>query len=312
MTQIFCVQDRSGTAAQLTMRDAAPEPVEVNDTGVYTGADWNGVVVELDFTVGQVLDVFNFGITTIKPDGTPGDVTKSRWPANGTITWLTGGNSNLAPNATVIIKRTPANAYITTDFLLTYNNSRGMFSFADSPIEPVEQAIVIATDFLDQRYRYKGVKLLQYIAQAANIDPLLTFIDPWLSPIFTMGGVGFAGTPSLLQPATTSQHTQWPRQGVTDYSGDQVFGVPRVIQEACAEAALRVLTGTILQPDFDPDLVGNGGIVATLSEEVGPLKTTRTFDTKLGIGFFPDVPQIRRMLSKAGILAAGGGRTIVR
>jgi hypothetical protein len=67
-----------------------------------------------------------------------------------------------------------------------------------------------------------------------------------------------------------------------------------------------------LQPDYDPDLVGYGGIVSSLSVEVGPIKESRAFDTKLGIGFFPDIPQIRRMLSKAGILMAGGGRTILR
>lgn len=312
MPQIFCVQDRSGTAAQLTIEAPATMPIEVDDTGVYTGQNWAGQSTSLDFTVGQVLDIMNFGITTILPSGAPGDVTKSRWPAKGTITWLTGDNALSSPNSTVVTDRHPANAYVSAAYLKTYNDSRGAFSYPDSPSTAVEQAIVTATAFLDQRYRYRGVKLLQYISSGASIDPMMTFIDPWLSPIFTSGGVGFAGTPSMLAPASTSQYTQWPRQGVTDFSGDQVYGVPQVIQEACCEAALRVLTGTVLQPDFDSDLVSNGGVVQSISEDVGPIKLSRTFDTKLGLGFFPDIPQIRRMLSKAGVLISGTGRTILR
>lgn len=308
MPQIFCVQDRSGTAAQLTIETPTTAPIEVGDTGVYDGRDFNGVPVSLDFTVGQTLDSRNFCITTILPTGAAGDVTKSKWPKFGTITWLTGENSASSPDSTVVTERHVANAYISVEYLDTYNDSRGAFVYPDSPVTGIEQAIVTATAFLDQRYRYKGIKLLQYISQCATIDPLLNFLDPWL---FTSGGVGFAGSPSMFAPSATMQYTQWPRQGVTDYSGDQVYGVPQVIQEACCEAALRVLTGTVLQPDYDPDIVGNGGIIQSISDEVGPLKTSRTFDTKLGIGFFPDIPQIRRMLSKAGILQAGGGRTII-
>lgn len=311
MTEIFCVQDRTGTAAQLTIAAPTTEPVEVNDTGDYIGVDWQGNALTLAFTVSAVNDTLNFCITTILPNGKPGNVLASNWPKTGTITWLTGGNSASSPNSTVVVKRFPANAYVTPTHFIDYHASRGDV-VPESPIDGVRQAIVQATDFLDQRYRYKGVKLLQYISSAGSIDPLLTFIDPWLSPIFTIGGVGFAGTASLLSPSATSQYTQWPRQGVTDYSGDQVYGVPQVIAEACCEAAMRVLNGTALQPDYDPSIVGNGGIFQSATDRIGPLETVRTYDTKLGIGFFPDIPKVRRMLSKAGILASGGGRTIMR
>ncbi len=91
-----------------------------------------------------------------------------------------------------------------------------------------------------------------------------------------------------------------------------MYGIPQVVQEACAEAAIRVQNGIDLQPDYDPDLVGAGGIIASVTDKVGPIEESRTFDTKLGIGFFPDFPKIKRMLSKAGVLLAGGGRTITR
>ncbi len=311
ISPIFCVQDRSGTAAQLVLQGPTTEPIEVGDTGVYNGVDYKGAALALTFTVGAVNDAENICITTIKPDGTPGDVTLSNWPLSGHITWVTGGNVASSPDSTVVIRKYAANAYTTVQFFFDYHNSRGNL-YPASPEDAVTRAIVMGSDYIDQRYRYRGVKLLQYIAQNGGIDPMFTYIDPWLSPMMTAGGVGYAGSPSLLQGAATSQHTQWPRQGVVDFNGDSVYGVPQVVMEAVCEAGIRVLNGGVLQPDYDPDLVGNGGIVQSLSTEVGPIKESRTFDTKLGIGFFPDFPQIKRMLSRAGVLMSGTGRTITR
>lgn len=307
MGEIFCVQDRTGTAAQLVLDGAPTEIVEVNDTGTYSGRDYKGDLLALDFTVGAVNDQENICITTKTALGAPGNVLKSNWPKAGTITWLTGANAISSPDSTVVLKRYAANAYISTEFFIDYHASRGN-DIAESPLDPIRRSIVKGTDFLNQKYRYKGVKLLQYIGNS-NLDPVVLFIDPWL--LSAMPGIG-VGSRTRFAPASTSQHTEWPRQGVVDYSGDSVYGVPQVIQEACAEAALRELNGTPLQPDYDPNLVSNGGIVSSYTDKVGPLEEARTYDTKLGIGFFPDIPQIRRMLSKAGVLLAGGGRTVIR
>lgn len=310
MSEIFCVQDRTGTAAQLTIEAETTEIIDIGDTGTYTGRDWQGKSIALDFTVGAVNDLLNFCITTMTPTGASGDVTKSNWPKTGVITWLTGENSASSPDSTVVLKRHAANAYIDPFYFLEYHASRGIL-IPESPLDTIRHSIVKGTDFLNQKYRYKGVKLLQYFGNH-NLDPALLFVDPWLSPFAFGGGVGLGGPHSMFSPASTSQYTEWPRQGVIDYSGDSVWGVPQVIKDACAEAAFREYSGTPLQPDYDPDLVSAGGIIVSRSDEVGPIKESRTYDTKLGIGFFPDIPQIRRMLGKAGILAAGGGRTIVR
>lgn len=312
MGEIFCVQDRTGTAAQFVLEDAPTDLIEVGDTGTYTGRDYKGTEVSLDFTVGAVNDQENICITTMTPEGGPGNVLKSNWPKTGTIAWLTGANSASSPDSTVVLKRYPANAYITTDFYIDYHNSRGN-TIVESPLDPIRQCIVKATDYLNQKYRYKGIKLLQYLSSPIN-DPFILYIDPWLMPAaLGSAGLGIPGSRgSSFAPAFTSQYTEWPRQGVVDNNGDDVYGVPRVVMEACAIGAFKEATGTVLQPDYDPELVGNGGIVMSISEEVGPLKESRTFDTKLGIGFFPDIPQIRRMLGKAGVLNAGGGRTVIR
>jgi hypothetical protein len=35
-------------------------------------------------------------------------------------------------------------------------------------------------------------------------------------------------------------------------------------------------------------------------------------DTKFGTGFFPEFPQVKRILTSAGLLVAGGNRSIAR
>ena len=305
---IFAVQDRSGTVAQLTT-EGTVNPVEVNDTGVYTGLNWNGTEVSLDFTVSAVNDGFNFCISIVLPSGAAGDVLNSSWPEKGTVQWVTGGNVDASPLETVVIARNVANAYSTVDFFFQYALSRG-YTFPQSPIDDIEAAIVQATDYIDQRYRFKGIKLFQFLTSNPVVDPSIGFIDPWLGELGLTGDPIAAGTP-WFTPSYTSQMTEWPRQGCVDYNGDSVFGVPAVIQKAVCEAALRVLAGTSLQPDYDPSVVTAGGVVSSLSVEVGPIKKTTSYDTKLGLSFFPSIPHIDRMLRSAGILLAGGGRSII-
>jgi hypothetical protein len=312
MTEVFCVQDRTGTSAQLTIAGPTTSPIEVTDTGTYSGDDWEGLDVGLAFTVARVNDTDNFCITTMTPEGASGNVLLSNWPKKGTITWLTGSNAVMSPNSTVVLAKYPANAYIDTDYFLTYHASRGNTVVA-SPLDPIRRAIVKGTDYINQRYRFKGIKLLQYLGNS-NLDPRV--VDPWFAFMTFGAGFGsFAGTPLGFGSDigdVTSQFTEWPRQGAIDFNGDNVYGVPKIIQDAVCEAALRELNGTPLQPDYDPEVVTAGGVLQTVTDEVGPLKFTRTYDTKLGLSFFPSIPQINRMLSKAGILLAGGGRTIIR
>ncbi len=312
LSNVFCIQDRTGTAAQLTL-EASPAlaPIELGDTGVYTGLNWDGVEIALNFTVGQIIGPSDIGITTMTPTGGPGNVMQSGWPKVGFITWLTGSNSSDAPESTIVTDMHPANAYTTVEYFLQYCNSRNIVVTSPSPIEPIQAAIVLSSDYLDQRYRFKGIKLLQFLSESA-VDPMIGFIDPWLMPFGYLGG-GPAGVwAGLFSPSTTAQRTQWPRQGVVDYSGDTVYGIPQVLKEAACELTWRSLSGVNLQPDYDPNLVGQGGgVAASVSKEVGPIKVTNTYDTKLGLGFFPDFPKVRRMLNQAGIILGGGGRSII-
>lgn len=297
MTAIFAVQNDTGTVALLTIQDHMAHPVAVGDTGTYSGVAFDGGVtgttVELPFIVSSVVGPNQFAVMTFNAN-------LADWPLGGPITWETGANASATSS---VIAMDGANAYIDASYYMNYLDSRGWIYLAD-PVDPIQTAIVQATDYLDQKYRFKGVKLIQsFGAPALNLD--IGFMQPWLTPqIF--------GQVPYLTPATSSQSTEWPRQGVVNNDGDTISGIPKQIKQACAELAYRVQTGVNLQPDYDPNVVAGGAIVAAYSVEVGPIKESTTYDTKLGLGFFASFPMVDRMLARAGLLVAGGGRQVIR
>lgn len=317
---IFAVQDRTGTVAQFSpVSSPGPEnPVEVGDTGTYSGTQsWSGKPVSIAFTVNQLVENNlnnDFCVTTaagpilVNGEGSgPGTTALSGWPESGTITWSSGANEGLTLEIAAI---TMANAYIHTDFLAQYALARGTFSYPSSPSDEVQQAIVQATDYLNQRYKFKGTKLQQFLSNG-NFDPSIGFIDPWLAGFGFLGGGPGTNFRAWFTPSVTQQQSEWPRQGVVDYNGDTVFGVPLPIKYACAELALRALNGTVLQPDYDPTIVSNGGVLASTTKEVGPIRVTNEYNIPIGLGFFATFPQVDRILRSAGLLVAGGGRRII-
>lgn len=291
---VFSIQDDTGRVAQVHIQDHGEGLPVVGDQGQFSQ---DGETDLRTFTVTQVIDTQTFSVT-FSTDSDAVAVSKLAIPFS--VTWLSG-----AANTTeqVVDQYDGANAYISVDQFKQYHNSRGN-DYSDSPVESIQYAIVKATDYIDQKYRFKGVKLSQ-VAGDPLLDPTLAFIDPFLSPI----GIGFV---PALTAAVTAQTTEWPRQGVTDYNGASIAGIPRAVKAACAELANRELNGTDLQPDYDSELVSAGGVVQSFSETVGPITVSKTFDTRLGTGFFASFPHVDRMLAKAGLLLAGGGRTVLR
>lgn len=307
---IFAVQDETGTVAQVTLQTlpspspALLSPIKPGDMGIYIGLPDDGTSLteqpttqSCPFAVGNVLDNgFQFSVMTTKAN-------LADWPATGEITWVTGGNEGEVSTVTQI---DPANAYIDIPYFSLYMTARGLTippAIAADNFS-LQQAIVQATDYLDQRYRYTGIKLLQAYGSGVADDSVI-FLESWLTP-FALNSL------SYLAPTTSTQTTEWPRQGVTDYSGNTINGIPKQIKEACAQLAWRVCNGVQLQPDYDSGVVAAGAVVSQVSKEIGPLKTSISYDTKLGLGFFASFPQIDRMLSRAGLLSSGGGRTTIR
>ena len=311
--QVFAVQDRTGTVAQLTLDIAAENPIEVGDTGTYNGYN-DGTLVSLDFVVSAINDGNNFCISTMDPlTDSPGNFMASRWPKTGYVVWVSGANVGVGSPDPEVVAMNVANAYITPEFLAQYAGSRygALYTYPSSPEDAIQQAIVLASDYLDHRYRYQGIKFFQWTTNPF-FDPNIAFIDPWLGEYGFFGGGPGSNFAGWFTPSATFQHTQWPRAGVIDTSGDQIYGVPLPIKQATAEGALRVIAGTILEPDFDPTIFLNGGIMESTSQEVGPIRVSQTLDTKFGTGFFPPIPIIQRILSSSGLLKAGGGRTVMR
>jgi hypothetical protein len=297
---VFSVQDETGTVAQLTLSAAPAQPVALGDAGIYAGIPDDGtegfapaVFASLPFTVGQVLNTTQFSVTTKNAN-------MADWPANGLITWMTGANAAATSTVTSI---DGANAYVDPVFYKVYHQSRGN-AIGTPTAALIQAAIVQGTDYLDQKYRFSGVKLLQRLGSSI-IDANAVFLESWLTP-YALNGQ------SYMVPSTTSQSTEWPRQGVIDFNGNTINGIPKVIKEATAQLAFRVLNGVVLQSDYDSKIVGNGGVVSSITKKVGPLETVTSYDTKLGLGFFASFPQIDRMLSRAGLLNSGGGRTLIR
>ena len=211
MTGVFCVQDETGTVAMLSLAVAPPQPVAVGDTGTYNGVANVGAIdggtiptdLDLPFTVGQVLDQQHIGVTTRNSF-------LADWSVNGTVTWLTGANATSSPNTSEVEDITGANAYLKVSDFQAYHDARGNL-YAASPETAIQAAIVKATDYIDQRYRFKGVRLLQVLGNPGlSLD--IGFIMPWMYPTY------FGQTP-FMTPASSSQSTQWPRQGVIDATG---------------------------------------------------------------------------------------------
>jgi len=299
---VFSVQNETGTVAQLTLLPSPSPviaPIEVGDTGLYEGVFnnqdgfSNETFQSLTFTVCQVLSASEFSVTA--PNANMAD-----WPANGTITWQTGANVG---EQSLVIEINAANAYETIDEFRQYHDSRGN-SIPAVTDTAIQAAIVQSTDYLDQKYRFGGVKRLQSMGSVlpgANAY----FLEGWLTPY------ALISSPFLVS-STTNQSTEFPRQGLVDLNGNTVNGIPRALKAACSELAIRVLNGVNLQPDYDPALVGNGGVASSVTKKVGPLETIVSYDTKFGLGFFASFPHVDRILSKAGLLSQGGSRTVIR
>lgn len=103
--------------------------------------------------------------------------------------------------------------------------------------------------------------------------------------------------------ATTTQGLDWPRIGAYDTAGNLISSttVPTRLKQACAYAALLRIQGY----DIIPGVVAEPAAVASKSETVGPISRTTTY-VGGGQPVNPQLVQLDRMLSTAGLVAGGG------
>lgn len=161
-----------------------------------------------------------------------------------------------------------ANAYVTVAFFKAYHTDRGGSYSAYSDTQ-IEQAVVRATDYLDNRFTFDGTR------------------------------------------KAVDQTTEFPKEDgdLQDKDGNDVDGVPLVIQRATAEYALRALSLDLL-----PDQTGTeAGRIASKSSTVGPISTSVSY-VNGAIPVLPKFPLADAMLAKTGWVTGGlsslNGRTI--
>jgi len=132
-----------------------------------------------------------------------------------------------------------ANAYVSVDYFRNYHRDRG-HAFEGTTAQ-IQQSIVRATDYIDKRF-----------------------------------GRRFVG-----RRTDRGQALEWPRIDAFDRDTHLLNGVdaiPRQLQKACAEYALRalaLLTGT--DADLSPDGADPVGELTSYSVTVGPITESKTF-----------------------------------
>lgn len=134
-----------------------------------------------------------------------------------------------------------ANGYISVSFADTYHDDRGNSAWAPLPADDKARAIIKATDYIDKRF---GRQFRGFRSQKA-------------------------------------QSLEWPRTGAFDndsYAFTSEDIIPRQLQKACSEYALRTIAKSELAPD--PTTSGTGAVVME-KEVVGPIETERRYSGSL-------------------------------
>ena len=93
-----------------------------------------------------------------------------------------------------------------------------------------------------------------------------------------------------------SQALAFPRVGIYDEAGRLRDEMPRQIKEACAEYALRALSGEIL-PDPEHDAAG---VVRSRTEQVGPISESVEYERTRAAPSYPEADALLRPLLHSG------------
>lgn len=134
-----------------------------------------------------------------------------------------------------------ANAYVSETFATTYHGDRGNVAWAALSSEDMKTAIIKATDYIDKRFgrRFRGYK------------------------------------------SQKDQALEWPRTSAysnSSFSYTDADVVPRNLQKACAEYALRTISTSELLPD--PSTSSSGSLTRD-RQVVGPIETQKDFEGAL-------------------------------
>lgn len=185
-----------------------------------------------------------------------------------------------------------ANAYITRAFFIDYHVARGNDHSAYSD-DQLDASIVRATDYLDTRFRFRGVKLNetdQTTEWPRKAGSALT--QPWLN-------VELITSPVLIVSAGQSGALVGP-------NGESITGIPEALKKACAEYALRALASPLFQ---DAPAPSGGVAIEEIEQTVDVLsqriKYANGGQATSGGYVLPAYPLADSMLARAGLIESG-------
>lgn len=189
-----------------------------------------------------------------------------------------------------------ANAYISVADFKAYHDDRGNSYGTDDAAIGV--AIVRATDYIDTRFQFVGVKnsgtqTTQWPRIASAGTQLVETLDNDTFSPFIVVGVPPTDPILLVGP-----------------NGETITGIPQAIKNATAEYALRSLNGQGVLYQDAPAPAG-GRLINSITNKVDVIEQSITYAESLpGAVVLPAYPIADLMLARAGLILAG--RTLIR
>lgn len=166
-----------------------------------------------------------------------------------------------------------ANAYISLAEFKSYHDDRGNVYSDDDAV--LSAAIIKATDYIDQRFVFRGVK--------------------------------------LAAPAQTTQNPRkagkYTDHLLRDHDGEDIVGIAPLLKNATAEYALRASEGPLFQDAPAPE---GGRIINQLLQKVDVIETNTTYAPSTGAGDYviPAYPAADQMIARSGLIVSS--RRLVR
>lgn len=186
-----------------------------------------------------------------------------------------------------------ANAYITVAAFKAYHDDRGNTYTTDDT--KIASAIIRATDYLDSRFRFRGLALVAGQTTEWPRQAGTAVFMPWWDISFLGVDAVFSGPAAAVE--------------LSDASGNPIVGIPQAVKNATAEYALRALAQPLYQDAPAP--VG-GRLIQEHTVTVDVITETTVYAPSQGTGQFqmPAYPQADMMLARAGLIETG--RTVYR
>lgn len=187
-----------------------------------------------------------------------------------------------------------ANSYIDLPTFKSYHDDRGndYSAFTDPQLT---SAIIRACDYIDSRFRFKGVKLLGTQTTEWPRQAGAGIFVPWWDVNFITPDVTFLGPSTVVF--------------LSDSSGNPIQGIPEAVKEAQAEYALRAASAPLFQ---DAPAAEGGRLINEEEVTVDVISHRVQYAPAQGTGQFqmPAFPTADMKLARAGLIEVG--RTIFR